>query len=831
MSDDATGETEHTESGGKAKPGDSARDRFRAGPADHLRREPDFSREPDPAYAAEYLPGDEPIVGENRPAEESQIKRSSFRGFSFNRAKPRVQDDAAHADRAGADGAGADGAGADEDATVEACDALERPSSAEVWTDAAETANEALIEGASEIDPAFEHASEDAADRAMAEEAARAEAERLAEEARLAEESRLAEEARLAEARAVFEREIAERKQREIEAAEAAEAEERAAAAARAAAEERARELAERDAFIEENNLGSLLRGARATLGKHDIKAVERELRIKARYLKAIEALDLDNLPSEAYLPGYVRTYATYLREALPMSPEEALAKFRQELAEKRGVPLVAESEKPSAEDEARRAAARLSEKVAPRISRKAIDQAKSQRAAGAARQEADQGASPSGDGAVAARSSRRAAADRPSPADALRARAEVARAGDSISDPLSRARRSATLDPMAKIQRMGEEARAAAPKAPMGRATVQTAGVVAKRRKEAAEREAMRAAEVARASRRANSAALRGPSGRGVDAVGPGVALLTAVLVIGGLSYGAWALLTDVQKVTVGGDGERTLTVIDRRDPTAGAAAVSRPAASAYERGGVLTEGAEPAPPGAAPIDGPIGGLAGRLVGAETTGAANAPSPDQASSADVREAVDEALAAAAATAPDPVPAAAPAAVPAAVATSFAVHALDVSWIRVRDRAGAEVFAGQLEPGAVKPLDPKGGPYEIRTGNAGGVALVVDGRVRGPLGAKGALATVAISREEAVKNFAEMPDATAALGKPRKQPGAATAAPAAAPAAASASETGAPSGGASERPAVEAPERSASRSGDEPMGRERDGPTRIGGRP
>ncbi|MEM9750847.1 MAG: helix-turn-helix domain-containing protein, partial [Pseudomonadota bacterium] len=142
-----------------------------------------------------------------------------------------------------------------------------------------------------------------------------------------------------------------------------------AAEAARLAAEE-----AERAAFVEENTLGSLLFGARASLGKHDLKVIAQEIRIQAKYLDAIERLEVENLPGEAYWPGYVKTYAAHLQEALPLTPEEALVKFRRELAVKEGRdPDAAAAAGPNgAEAVEARAAAALSERVAPRISRPA---------------------------------------------------------------------------------------------------------------------------------------------------------------------------------------------------------------------------------------------------------------------------------------------------------------------------------------------------------------------------------------------------------------------------------------------------------------------------
>ena len=579
----------------------------------------------------------------------------------------------------------------------------------------------------------------------------------------------LSEEEAAALAAAEEARRQAEIERRAREAAEEAakrEAEERAAAEAAAVAQEQA----ERKAFIEENTLGSLLYGARATLGKSDLKAVERAIRIKARYLLAIEQLDAENLPSEAYLPGYVKTYAAYLSEALPLTPEEALSKFRREMAEKLGLDPDTAAEAP----EPGPSPVKVSEKVAPRISRDAIASAK---AGGAAVARDAQAAAENPD---TARSGARAAKSRPTPAEALRARAAAARAEGAVSDPLARARRAATLDPMAKIERMGDAARAAAPKAPSGRATAASAEVVARRRQSAMEREAQRVAEIARSSGKARAAALRGAREPGVDAVGPGVALLTAAAVIGGLSYGAWSLLTEAQKVTADGDAARPLTVVERLDPGVAASPVARPSAAAYEPGGVLAE----APGASRQFDGPIGGIPreepGLQGGADAAFAAS--EGDQVR--DALAAVDAALAAGgpAAEAPD---AAAPRET-VWTGPAFALRALDVSWLRVRDRSGAVVFAGQMDQGALKALDPGLGPFEIRAGNAGGVALAVNGEVFGPIGADGEVATVLASPQTAA-SLPPLPEETAALALE------------------SAAETSAPSAAAPEPPAPEPP--------------------------
>ncbi len=69
--------------------------------------------------------------------------------------------------------------------------------------------------------------------------------------------------------------------------------------------------------------LGDLMRGERATLGK-SLLDVERELRIKANYIAAIENADPDAFDTPGFIPGYVRSYARYLN----MDPDRAFRSF-----------------------------------------------------------------------------------------------------------------------------------------------------------------------------------------------------------------------------------------------------------------------------------------------------------------------------------------------------------------------------------------------------------------------------------------------------------------------------------------------------------------------
>lgn len=78
------------------------------------------------------------------------------------------------------------------------------------------------------------------------------------------------------------------------------------------------------DAF--ELRLGDLMRGERATLGK-SLLDVQRELRIKASYIAAIENADPDAFDTPGFIAGYVRSYARYLN----MDPDKAFDAFCNE--------------------------------------------------------------------------------------------------------------------------------------------------------------------------------------------------------------------------------------------------------------------------------------------------------------------------------------------------------------------------------------------------------------------------------------------------------------------------------------------------------------------
>jgi hypothetical protein len=75
-----------------------------------------------------------------------------------------------------------------------------------------------------------------------------------------------------------------------------------------------------------ELRLGDLMRGERATLAK-SLLDVQRELKIKASYIAAIENCDVSAFETPGFVAGYVRSYARYLG----MDPEWAFQRFCSE--------------------------------------------------------------------------------------------------------------------------------------------------------------------------------------------------------------------------------------------------------------------------------------------------------------------------------------------------------------------------------------------------------------------------------------------------------------------------------------------------------------------
>ncbi|MDO5705886.1 MAG: DUF4115 domain-containing protein [Paracoccus sp. (in: a-proteobacteria)] len=75
--------------------------------------------------------------------------------------------------------------------------------------------------------------------------------------------------------------------------------------------------------FDDDVRLGDLMRGERATKGK-SLLDVQRELRIRASYVAAIENCDITAFDTPSFVAGYVRSYARYLG----MDPDWTFRRF-----------------------------------------------------------------------------------------------------------------------------------------------------------------------------------------------------------------------------------------------------------------------------------------------------------------------------------------------------------------------------------------------------------------------------------------------------------------------------------------------------------------------
>lgn len=75
-----------------------------------------------------------------------------------------------------------------------------------------------------------------------------------------------------------------------------------------------------------ELTLGDVMRGERATMGK-TLEGVEIDLRIKQRYIEAIESADPSVFETPGFIAGFVKSYAKYLQ----LDPDWAFRKFCEE--------------------------------------------------------------------------------------------------------------------------------------------------------------------------------------------------------------------------------------------------------------------------------------------------------------------------------------------------------------------------------------------------------------------------------------------------------------------------------------------------------------------
>ncbi|MFV2062748.1 MAG: helix-turn-helix domain-containing protein [Chloroflexota bacterium] len=83
-------------------------------------------------------------------------------------------------------------------------------------------------------------------------------------------------------------------------------------------------------------NVGEILQTARERKGV-DLARAERETKIRARHLMALESGDFADLPAQVYAKGFLRNYSTYLG----LDADEVLARWRREIDQPRSAETV----------------------------------------------------------------------------------------------------------------------------------------------------------------------------------------------------------------------------------------------------------------------------------------------------------------------------------------------------------------------------------------------------------------------------------------------------------------------------------------------------------
>lgn len=497
------------------------------------------------------------------------------------------------------------------------------------------------------------------------------------------------------------------------------------------------------DPFIAQSSIGQLLYGARATLGLMNMGEIERDLRIKAKFLLAIERVDLENLPSTAYIASFVRSYARFLGDALPLTPDQAVQKFAGEYEAKSGEALVVTAEKE-----------------------------RTSRLAGAAQPPR---ASAEPEDATPAPS--RAKPLRPIPKKLFEKRVETN--GRSLAPAYARPIRGARdsiAGAFAALTALGIISGLA-----YGGWTV-VGGLVA-----SADRMAVAAPEPDQRQSRdvlGAVASVSRPAASAYDVDGvfsdlyqpPQVERLDGPIedldpdAVGAFGEAdAWRDAGGFPNVNR--DGGLDIAVADQIP----ASAMTPPAV--VDQGLVDQSLDDPALIGPRVAE-PILTDQQALVQGAPQPAVSAVDPTQ--TGDLPAAVLAAVETLATTQDGPAPVAAPAPAtasadlnqpaPASVAAArfaeqpaFALRATERVWVKVQNALNRTVFVGTLNAGEFRDLPADQGPFRIRTGNAGGTVLVLRGVAYGPLGDQGGVRTISVAEGDVRYDFAELPALTRAI--------------------------------------------------------------------
>ncbi|WP_340108530.1 helix-turn-helix domain-containing protein [Pikeienuella sp. HZG-20] len=225
-------------------------------------------------------------------------------------------------------------------------------------------------------------------------------------------------------------------------------------------------------------------------------------------------------------------------------------------------------------------------------------------------------------------------------------------------------------------------------------------------------------------------------------------VAVLVAL--VGGLSYGGWSLLQDLQRLgfaPLPTAPEVLVTAPDIFAPAemkvAGPAEPGRADDDRITLASIYAAQEAAAPP-VSPRDGPISSIDPRSAGIYAV-----PAAVVVADAQIEPPVEHVLAAVDETPAAEIAASALSAPPQGVD----VYATEDAWVRVRDGERRVLFTGILGPGERFTLPEGASAPQLRAGNAGAVYILVDGTAFGPLG----------DGPEVAKNVDLKPDAVRAL--------------------------------------------------------------------
>ncbi|MEM7505352.1 MAG: helix-turn-helix domain-containing protein [Pseudomonadota bacterium] len=241
-------------------------------------------------------------------------------------------------------------------------------------------------------------------------------------------------------------------------------------------------------------------------------------------------------------------------------------------------------------------------------------------------------------------------------------------------------------------------------------------------------------------------------PSGFSIPISLGGLISSTAlVAIIGGLSYGGYALLQDIQRVGFA-------PLVEAPDIVAEAPAIdipqvdpefARPDASAYSGDGALAGLAPSELPKPLHLrrDGPISAIDPSTYGVFARPEVDTP-PREGVASGVIDSADDAIAQLALQGQGAAQAAGPARSPSdstvvaaaePVQTGITVHAVNEAWVSIRESTKTILFQGTLNAGQRFSLPSLADDPVLRAGNAGDVYVLIDGIGYGPVGRPGSV--------------------------------------------------------------------------------------------